>query len=238
MKLTFHVVGQRLRSPLWHIEGIPGILPLLVSETPHKVLGCLQYLKGLHEVLAAAKAHAPEHATVAKQVQQSFLSFPIPSFCLEVLGGVGFESVPGELAEGARALFSVGQTVVCEQANRVARNAETREQDNMRLAALRLWMLPYRQRVLSQVSSFRGVSHEEHAFQSAAMSKTSKVSKELFDPASQPAALPLRSISSAARTPDFETTSPQNAARSFAHIAFWRYRVAQGPSAWGKAGRL
>lgn len=236
MKLTFNVVGQRLRSLLWHIEGLPGVLPLLASESPHKVEGCLRYLRGLHEVVGAAQAQASEHAIVAKQVQQSFVSFPIPSFCLELLNGVGFGSVHGELVEAVRALFSVGQTVICEQANRVARNAETREQDNMRLAALRLWMLSYRQRVLSQVNCYQEVSHEGHTFQSAAMSPTNKVSKTRFDPAAHSVALPLRSLGSATKTPDFETTSPQNAARSFAHIAFWRYCMARGEGAWGQAG--
>lgn len=112
MKLTFNVVGQRLRSLLSHIEGITGVLPLLASESPRKVDGCLQYMRGLHE------AQATQNAIVAKQVEQSFLPFPIPSFCLDVLNGVGVRSVPGELADAVRALFSMGQTVICEQANR------------------------------------------------------------------------------------------------------------------------
>ena len=236
MNLAISIVGQRLRSLLWHLEGLPGVLPELVHDDRRVVGARLAKLKSLGSALEAAGRIAPTNSTVSEQVKQSFLLNPIPSQTMTILDGRNFEDVPEELASAISSLFALGQTVICEQANRAARNAETREQDNCRLADIRLWMLPYRQGVLSKLNRFSEVSHTEHTTQAAQMSNTPAIKKDIFSPSSVKATLPLNRVASHKETADYVTTTPQNSVRCFAHIAFWRHCVQQ-PTDWGLVGR-
>ena len=100
----------------------------------------LQYIKSLDECHTAAIAQAPDNPTVAKQVAQSFLYEPIPKQSMAMLRNNNFESAPADLQEATRGLFGLGQTVVCEQANRSARNAADRDADHCHLWNLKLML--------------------------------------------------------------------------------------------------
>jgi hypothetical protein len=106
------------------------------------------------------------------------------------------------------------------------------------MQALRLWMAPYKQRVLSKLNQFDEVTHLEHNHMHSVQAKTKSIQKSLFEPGSVTANLPLRSISSNKQKVDFVSTSPINAARMYAHIAYWRHCVDVSPPHWEMSRRL
>ena len=226
------VLGCRLRSLLWNLEGLPGQLASLLNEQDHDAQSHRDWLKSLSDCFEAARREGDTHPTVAKQISQSFVEGPMPSHALEMLKSVNFKSTPPQLLDGISGIFSMGQTIVNEQANRTARRAETEANENKSLGAIKLLMAPYRSGVLSKVNNFDELNHDEHTVSCKVGAKSSKVTKETFAPQTKDVRLPLKKICSSSSSTSWESTTPTLAARSYAHIAWWRQCVKAG-GGWG-----
>ena len=97
--------------------------------------------------------------------------------------------------------------------------------------------MPYRSEVLTKLNSFDELKHTEHTAAVAREARTEKIKKDMFNPASEQANLPLKAIQGEKQCPDWETTTPTNNARMYAHIAFWQH-CRLTPSDWPRSGRL
>jgi len=143
MMYLFHLSGQRLRSLLYHLDGLPGVLPALIDDLGEAEAKSMRArLKVLDALHLEAKDVSVQNPDVAKQVQQSFLSDPIPNHSMEMLRVAGFESTPTDMQDAIKGLFGLGQTIINEQANRAARNSCEREADHLKMSVFRLMMFP------------------------------------------------------------------------------------------------
>jgi hypothetical protein len=83
---------------------------------------------------------------------------------------------------------------------------------------------------------FNSVKHTDWNAEIGKHAKTTGITQAMFDPGSQEAGLPLKSVVGNEH-PDFVTTTPNNAARCYAHVAYWCH-CARDPTAWHLSGRL
>jgi hypothetical protein len=214
-----------------------GVLPELLHPRDDVVSKRLSWLHDLDDVWQLAIARAPGNPIVRKQVEQSFLDNPIPKQALMMLKERNFVTAPEDLRDAIFSLFSLGQTALNEEANRAARHAETHENDNCRMRSLRCWLLPYRREVLGKDGKgYNSVKHTDWNAEIGKHAKTAGITQAMFDPGSREAALPLKSVVGNEH-PDFVTTTPNNAARCYAHVAYWCH-CARDPTAWHLSGRL
>ena len=68
--LALHFIFQRLRSLLWHIEGLPGSLVDLVSGEASTITQRLTQLKELNRIWMCAKKRAGRDEGVQRQIDK------------------------------------------------------------------------------------------------------------------------------------------------------------------------
>ena len=197
----------------------------------------MNFLRELSEAYAAASAHsALPH--VAKQLERSFVGLEIPQQILQSAKDSGYTSIGQDVDEAASAFFSFTTTLPCELANRQTRQNQERGQDNCKVGAERVMLIPYKDRVMCEGGNYfnyNEVSHEEYSQQTAKHATTKKLDSDFFRPGSHDPILPLKGAASCNQKADFYTTTPYNAAEVYAHAQYWRLCV-RSPDAWEKGG--
>lgn len=199
----------------------------------------LKFLAGLDGAHKAAAEHK-ELPHVKDQLASTFLQLPIPNQILSEGRDRNFTELGPDVDLALESFFSLTTTVPCELANRQGRQNQERAQDNCRMSAERVMLVPYKDRVMSQGGNYfkyDEVSHEEYSQQTAKHATTKKLDNEFFKPGSHPPILPLKAAATTSQKADFYTTSPFNSAEVYAHVNYWRHCV-RNPTAWEKGESL
>eukprot|EP00974_Lingulodinium_polyedra_P007079 671285-Lingulodinium_polyedra.AAC.1 len=73
VRLGFSLMGCRWGSMLWHCQGLPGRLALLLSDKPEEVQGCLVWLRKVWLVWGEASSVA--RPKLKHVLSRSFMNF-------------------------------------------------------------------------------------------------------------------------------------------------------------------
>ena len=137
---------------------------------------------------------------MAEQLKMPYTNAPIPNLVFQELRKTKYESCPADIQAGIVNFFGLATTLPCEQANRSAKNAISRDQDHCRIAAERMMLMPYRRGVMHTMNQFNELRHDEyssameHAVETPATKK--RIDPKLFEPGSRTPVLPLGSVAS------------------------------------------
>ena len=217
------LVGKSLASCLWHQYGLPGLLPAILDiDLPQSqnVRAFLQQVQDWYENAGQVAHRSPE---LQKQLGESFLQDPIPQKCMQVLKGVNFQCTPDHLQNAIRGIFSSGQTVANEQANRAARDLEERAQDNKVVSNERLLLAPIKAGVLSKQNRFQEVTYRQWNAQHGHQASIKKITQEIFTPKADKVLLPLKCVQGEKKEAPYATGTPASLNKSFCHIMWWKH---------------
>lgn len=218
------LVGRTLVSSLWSLVGLPGLLPTILDIDKAEstaVRLTLRSMDAWHTKAIEVGERLPE---VQRQVDASFLGDPIPQHAMHMLRDVAFKVTPHELDRAIRGLFSVGNTVPNEQANRTARFLEEQHQENKKVSNQRLALAPMKAKVLSEKNGFAELTHKDCTAQHVKEARTSgKVATDLFVPKAKGPILPFKKLQGAKQEAPFETGTPASLNKMYAHIHWWKH---------------
>ena len=229
--------GSRLQSLLWHILGLPGLLPAVLDVDARASASVRRRLQHIDSAFHAAIEQAANLDNVKEQLDSSFLSDPIPKQAMHILRGTNFDSTPAALKEAIVGLFGVGQTVMNEQGNRAARWAAEQNQDNKKAAPTRLFLAPYKDKVASCVNKFDEFTHHEHTAADARASGAITPDKKYFAPDPAGTKLPYAKMKSDKKEAPWDTTTPSLMGKMYSHIVWWQ-QCQTTPADWAQTGRL
>ena len=230
------LVGKQVASSLWSLVG-PGKLAALLHKQELQRKAALVHFQNLKQWHEAAVAQAARNPDVQEQVSASFLNDPIPKQTVDLLKEAKFKETPAQLQRAIECLFSVGNTVVNEQANRAARDAEEMQQDNKKVSNERLLLAPMKAQVLQSPNKFEELTHQQWTAQHEKEARTQKLGSELFKPKACDIVLPLKEVQGSKQDAPYETGTPASLNKMYAHV-FWWSHCCKVESDWGLTKRL
>lgn len=103
--------GHRLKSLLWHVAGLPGLLPGLLEHDCEESRILKQRLKAMDAAYTKAVEIGESIPSVAEQLSHTFLLDPIPKQVMDALRASNWSTIPSSIKAAIVSLFSQGPDV-------------------------------------------------------------------------------------------------------------------------------
>lgn len=231
-KLVCEINGHRLKSALWYVEGLPGVLAGLLAEDTKHVHRTLAWLQ---EAWACFKvAQTIEFPDVQDQVLASPFSTQLVARLMALLEAASFKSISPMVLEALKDMFSFTNTKVVEDLFHNCRQAEDRGSQNSAASPEHCWFVGYQSQVLSRLHHYNEVNHELCTAAEAVQEQVSKARPELYNPRTDIEKLPLHLISKD-KDPAWPTYNAQSKAAAYGNVQLWMH-CCQHPGDWGSLG--
>jgi len=137
LRLVHLVLKYRATSCMWHVWGWPGPSAMLASESTDMVRAGLAHLARCHYAVEWCRAQGGKCTELA---EKCFLNNGVMKPLVTELVKVEFRELTSEAKKLVRAMWhGMGQSLVCEKANKELRDSETRDNSSKALSRIRRW---------------------------------------------------------------------------------------------------
>lgn len=240
MRLAFCVVGQRVRSGLWHFDG-PGMFAFMASDDPTVQTRGLEHMAKHWAIFREAQLQV-DNPHIMQQVRDHWMNDPLPARIFRLAAGIEFDSISADMRSEAAGFYGIGNSGVIEDAFQRCRSVESRGQSNDSVQPSRVHQTVVTSTVLSKLHHYKEPDFRkcpwEVALKEGGASKASGAKRnDLYKPEKcQKPKVDLKACVGDSQSHTWNSYTAQSMSGLYASAALWEHCV-EKTEQWALAGR-